>query len=265
MIEPISYNTRGVQGRVTVWKYERISSKLTAEIYQSVCIRHNASEIKVIELLDGSIFHKYPNKPAIIVNHSDGKLYTTKKELAEYGRRSCQHQATFPLKLLYYDKQYRELVQGVNRREMSLGEFFLLSAIEVCDSVIKHGVVVTLTKTGMSEYEGKPVFGFAIKIENKRRGTRILLGSGMVQVFDELGNSYKTNSDRSLRIRFNGEDISYFYVIGLKAGSNIAIRGECETRPILKDKIDFEFKLRFEQANDMDLASPLCLRVDEVD
>ena len=239
-IDPIGYDTRRGKARVTVWSYKRFSPKLTAEEYQKICIESNASKVKVTELPDKSIVHQYPNKPRVIINSRDGKLYTTKEDLEKYDRKGCEHQATILMRLLYY--KYGEFIEGVSKREMPLAEFkYLQSRVEINDTIIEDDVKITLSHAGIYQNRKSNVLGFTIKVENMRNDRTVTLRPDMAGLFDDRGITYKVDGKGNCKAEPKSECERYFYVSGFKKDSKTIIIGACTTSDL--KKIDFKFEL----------------------
>ena len=239
-IDPIGYATRKGTGRITVWSYKRFSPKLTAKVYERICIEKNAFMVDLIELPDKSIVHQYPNKPKIVINSEDGRLYTTRKDLEKYGRIACEHQATFPMRLLFYG--HTEFIEGVSKREMSLAEFrFLQSRVKINDTVIEDDVKITLSHAGIYQYRNSNVLGFTIKVENMRDDRTVTLRPDMTEVFDDQGRPYTVGSKGVSIARPKSECERYFYANGFKKDSKTTVIGACTTSDL--KKIDFKFEL----------------------
>jgi len=243
-IDPIGYATRKGTGRITVWSYKRFSPKLTAKVYERICIEKNAFMVDVIELPDKSIVHQYPNKPKIVINSEDGRLYTTRKDLEKYGRIACEHQATFPMRLLFYG--HTEFIEGVSKREMSLAEFrFLQSRVEINDTVIKDDLKITLLDAGIYQYRNSNVLGFTIGIENMMDNATVMLRLDMMKVSDDMGYSYEVDTHGLEKVTPNSKSETYFYASRFKKDTKITIMGACTTSDL--KKIDFKFELHSRQ------------------
>jgi len=181
-LTPIEYYNS--ENRCRIWEYEYIDltpavNRLKEKFGDKLIIHDNP---------DGSSTFQYLKKPPLIIKK--GRIYATSEDVTKYGLKQCEHQATFPLRLLKYNKYLKQYLKGAKRTSIPLPRFeFLKSSFQVNQTKVGDGLKITLTRAGIYTYKGITRLAFDITAENTSNKKAILYLTKTV-ICDELGHQF---------------------------------------------------------------------------
>lgn len=99
------------------WDYS-FSPNLSQNVMDWI-VQHTRKKKRVsVQVLDELVLWHYPGKPQICLNKLTRKVFVSKKTLKQFGRKSCQQQASLVLRIL----------KGTKKHPIGLANFKRISA-----------------------------------------------------------------------------------------------------------------------------------------
>ena len=148
----------------------------------------------------GLVYH-YPNQPKIIIRN--GRLHTLQSDITKFGEKKCQHQATILLRLLYYPKSKRNILNAT-RKTVTFARLVFLKKATTVNKVKNVGnFEFTLLRHG--EYKPDKYYrvGFDLKMKNNSNPCLLDLDAKVVGInktrsFPNKREWFKKNQEKEI-------------------------------------------------------------------